>query len=602
MSNKKEDIVIKPRTDNQYNAIRSSADFVILTGGTGGGKSVALYYAPINYLISNAGEKIVCFMRNVADFWGVGKVSDTLKKIYPLVDRSTKRQPRDPVGEVIHNQADMGVKFYNGSEIKFQQLDNESRVVIDKIAKGIQTKRLIFDECNKFEWNTITTFMTRLRSDGIGNAQIYLAQNPERNCPLRTLCGNGEHGGGWINEDGEVIKEMDGKIMYFFMHNGNIEETYFGKTKEEVYNKCKVYIDEKLNKDKDMSYEDFILSMAFYTFDVRDNKEMLAKNKRYRGFTANSATAESSYSNNWNYSLEDETIDEEDFDESDLRPEHIEHMFRVPTYFPRKTEKITVDMAFTGTDNMVLMHWIGFHCDDICYSEKNTFSEACRIIINFMNKHNCDKSQLIVDVQGDTAIIDVFDLNRRAGGIGTDNPYGRFGYAFSGAVSATGKSKMKFERFKDEAAYLGVNMIKCGLITFDPSLKNKRYTHQKLKREGPTTIYKQMLFESRAFVFDKTPNGKIRCTPKEKQHYSLKGFSPDLTDNIIMRCGTAYSLCYEEIAKFGGKEENKFDVKGMFNKINMVDEFSTDSKQYDNEKDKAIQINTEKIFNILRGI
>ena len=160
-------------------------------------------------------------MRNVADFWGVGKVSDTLKKIYPLVDRSTKRQPRDPVGEVIHNQADMGVKFYNGSEIKFQQLDNESRIVIDKIAKGIQTKRLIFDECNKFEWNTITTFMTRLRSDGIGNAQIYLAQNPERNCPLRTLCGNGEHGGGWINEDGEVIKEMDGKIMYFFMHNGN---------------------------------------------------------------------------------------------------------------------------------------------------------------------------------------------------------------------------------------------------------------------------------------------------------------------------------------------------------------------------------------------
>lgn len=35
MSKKVEDIVIKPITENQYRAIRSSADFVVLTGGTG---------------------------------------------------------------------------------------------------------------------------------------------------------------------------------------------------------------------------------------------------------------------------------------------------------------------------------------------------------------------------------------------------------------------------------------------------------------------------------------------------------------------------------------------------------------------------------------
>lgn len=101
----------------------------------------------------------------------------------------------------------------------------------------------------------------------------------------------------------------------------------------------------------------------------------------------------------------------------------------------------------------------------------------------------------------------MFDLYRKSGYVGTDTPYGSYGYAFSGAVSATGKSKMLFERFKDEAAYLAVNMIKCGLITFDPKLKNKRYTHQKLKREGATTIFKQMVFESKAFIFDKTPTG-----------------------------------------------------------------------------------------------
>ncbi|MDD4728878.1 MAG: hypothetical protein WCQ87_03085 [Parabacteroides sp.] len=601
MKGKKEDIIIKPRTENQYNAIRSSADFVVLTGNTGGGKSIALYYAPIDYLVKNPGAKIVCFMRNVSDFWGAGKVADTIKQIYPLVDRAVKRQPRDPIGEIIRNQVDMGVKFYNGSEIKFQQLDNESRSVIDKIAKALQSKRFIFDEANKFLWETITTFQTRLRADSIGNAQIYLAQNPERNCPLRTLCGNGEHGGGWIAEDGTPIKDMDGKVMYFFMHNGKVEETYFGRTKEEVYLKCKNIIDKLLEKDNDMTYEDFILSMAFFTFDARDNKVMLAKNKRYRGLTANSATAKSSYENNWNYSIDDEDEEEEESTPTELRPEHIENMFRMPAQeeYIRKTEKITVDMAFMGTDNMVLMHWIGFHCDDIDFMEKNTFEQAVNRIIFFMSKHNCNKSQLIIDVQGDAAITDVFDLYKKAGGVGNDNPYGQYGFAFSGAVSATGKSKMNFERFKDEAAYLGINMIKCGLITFDPSLKNKRYTHQKLKREGATTICKQMIFESKAFIFEKTPTGRIHCLPKEKQHYSLKGLSPDLIDNIIMRCGVAYSVCYEALAKLTGHSKMKFDANDILNYINMKPE---QNMIKDAQTQNKITLNSENILNIFSNL
>ena len=601
MNKQKKNIIIKPRTENQYRACRSNADFVVLSGGTGGGKSYSLYYAPAAYLANNDGAKIICFMRNVSDFWGAGKVSDTLKQIYPLIDRSTKRQPKNPIGEIIRNQVDMGVKFYNGSEIKFQQLDNESKVVIDKIAKGIQVKKLIFDECNKFEWNTITTFMTRLRSGDDGKAQIYLAQNPERLCPLRTLCGNGEHGGGWIDEDGKPIKQMDGKIMYFFMHNGKVEETYFGKTKEEVYRKAKKFIDPLLEEDVGMSYDDLVLTMVFYTFDVRDNKVMLEKNKHYLGLTANSATAESSYSVNWNYSIQDDENDDDDElgINRELLPEHIERMFRIPTEQIRKTEKITVDMAFTGTDNMVMMHWIGFHCDDIAYCEKNTFTQAVNMIIAFKDKHHCNDNNLIIDVQGDSAIRDVFNIPKKAGGLGTDTSYNIGGYAFSGAVSATGKSKVSFERFKDEAAYLAVNMIKCGLITFDPRLKAMRYTHQKLKRAGATTICKQMIFESKAFLFDKTPTGRIRFMPKDKQHFSLKGFSPDLLDNIIMRCGTAYSVCYEALAKYTGTIKTKIGSKELLNMIDVDKDYNNIQKK---QEDEQIHINSMKILNILSSI
>ena len=118
--------------------------------------------------------------------------------MYPLIDRSVKKQPHDPIGEIIRNNQDMGMKLYNGSELKFQQLDNENPIVIDKITKGLQAKILIFDECNKFLWRTIAAFFPRLRSDASGKAQIFLAQNPERECFMRKMCGKGEHGGGWI--------------------------------------------------------------------------------------------------------------------------------------------------------------------------------------------------------------------------------------------------------------------------------------------------------------------------------------------------------------------------------------------------------------------
>ena len=534
MARKRNDIVLSPLEDgNQKNAIRSNADIVCFTGGTGGGKSVALYYAPIEYLSMNDNAKIVCFMRNVSDFWGAGKVNDTLKKMYPLIDRTTKRQPHDPIGEIIRNQTDMGLKFYNGSELKFQQLDNENPIVIDKIAKGLQAKKLIFDECNKFEWRTITSFFPRLRSDSKGKAQIYLAQNPERECFLRKLCGKGEHGGGWINDDGTVDKSMDGVVMYFNMQNGEIDKTYWGRTKREVYEKCKEHIDALLQQDPDMSYEDFILSMTFFTFDVRDNKKMLSKNKGYRGLAANSATAASSYSVNWNYSLEDEQKEEIDLSSVQLLPTDIERMFRkmeIPTDSVCLKRFMTMDMATTGFDNLVFKYWelwsrYGYICKDIKYSLYNTNRQAVMDAIAFRDKHDLQEKQMIIDVQGFGFLRDCFP---RA-------------ILFSGSGSPSQRSKAQFKTMKDEAGHIAMEMVQSGLIHYEPSLANMRYTHQNMKRQA-TTIQKHMTFERLIFQFHKTPNGRLEMMRKEDMKKLLKGMSPDLFDNVILLCG---GTCYD---------------------------------------------------------
>lgn len=591
MPRKRNDIVLSPLEDgNQKYAIRSNADIVCFTGNTGGGKSYALYYAPIEYLAMNDNAKIVCFMRNVSDFWGAGKVNDTLKKMYPLIDRTVKRQPHDPIGEIIRRQEDMGMKLYNGSEIKFQQLDNENPIVIEKIAKGLQAKKLIFDECNKFEWKTITAFMPRLRSDANGKAQIYLAQNPERECFLRKLCGKGEHGGGWINDDGTIDKSMDGVVMYFNMQEGDLERTYFGRTKREVYEKCKDHIDNLIAIDPDMTYEDFILSMVFYTFDVRDNKRMLAKNKAYRGLAANSSTALSSYSANWNYSLTDEETEEKDLSNVQVTTTDIKRMFQ-KTELPQGSEMVkrfmTVDMATTGFDNLVIKYWelwshYGFICKDVRFSTKNTNRQAVVMITDFKDRHNLQEKDIILDVQGFGFLRECF-------------PRAIF---FSGASQPTRRSKNQYKSFKDEASHLAMEMILSGLIHYDPSLANARYTHQNMKREGYTTILKHMTFESVIFQFHKTENGRLAMLEKDKQKTLLKGMSPDLTDCIIMLCGGTYHDCYNMLRDDAGVARRRMEAQDMLDFLNIDNERKDDDTRLYKRKIR----NANEILTVLSSI
>lgn len=593
MARKRNDIVLTPLEDgNQKHAIRSNADIVCFTGNTGGGKSYALYYSPIEYLAMNDNAKIVCFMRNISDFWGAGKVNDTLKKMYPLIDRTVKKQPHDPIGEIIRTTTDMGMKLYNGSEIKFQQLDNESPIVIDKIAKGLQAKKLIFDECNKFLWRTISTFFPRLRSDSNGKAQVFLAQNPERECFMRKMCGKGEHGGGWINDDGSIDKSMDGVVMFFFMPNGDYEKAIWGRTKKEVYEKGKQEIDERLAVDPDMSYEDFILSMAFYTFDVRDNKKMLSKNRSYRGLAANSATAQSSYAANWNYSITDEEDSIEDLVNVQVHETDIERMFRFvekPTDSELIKRFMTVDMATTGFDNLVMKYWelwshYGYICKDIKYSVNNDNREAVMMMMDFRKKHGLQEKEMIIDVQGFGFLKECFPK----------------AVLFSGAGVASNRGRAQFKTFKDESAHIAMEMIKSGLIHYEPALADMRYMHKNMKRDGGTTILQHMKFESKIFQFNKTPNGRIAFLEKEKMKTMLKGMSPDLTDNLIMLCGGSCYDCYRLMRDDAGVMRKKMDASDMLNMLGIDGEREVDTRI---ERVRPHKIrNASEILNIISTI
>ena len=334
----------------------------------------------------------------------------------------------------------------------------------------------------------------------------------------------------------------------------------------------------------------FILSMVFFTFDVRDNKKMLSKNKGYRGLAANSATAASSYSVNWNYSIEHEEERNDDLANVQLSSFDIERMFRtiqVPANSELKRRFMTVDFATTGFDNIVLMYWeewthFGYICKDVKFCTKNTNREGVMMIMDFRDKHKLQEKEMILDVQGFGFLKDCFP---RA-------------MLFSGATQASNRGKSQYKTIKDEAGHLTMEMIQSGLIHFDPSLADARYYHQNMKREGATTILRHMKFEGRIFQFKKTPNGRIEMIAKDLMKSLLKGMSPDLFDNVIQLCGATCYDCYRMLRDDAGIIRQQMQAEDMLAMLGVNGEREVDTRI---QRVKKIR-NASEILNILSTI
>ena len=152
---------------------------------------------------------------------------------------------------------------------------------------------------------------------------------------------------------------------------------------------------------------------------------------------------------------------------------------------------------------------------------------------------------------------------------------------------------------KDEAAHLAMEMMRSGLIHFEPRLANARYNHQHMKRDGASTIMRHMKFESVIFQFSKTPNGRISFLDKDKQHTLLKGMSPDLFDNVIMLCGGSCYDCYRILSTDAGAIRKRVQSEDL---LAMLD-INNEEPRLEESRVRTQKIrHSDKILNILSSI
>lgn len=509
--------IIKPNSQIQLDALRSNCDIVWLVGVGGSGKTfIACDYNSWDIRENNK-FKAIYIRKNISQFFTSGGIADTLCSIYPLIEDG-RTPPKTPIGTLIRSQQKMGVNFFSGATIKFMQISDENPEKLKDQFKGTQPNRFLVDETDAFDYNSIFYIITRLRAGKDESQQLILIQNPERDCFGRTMLGtkwNGTNGAGYIDEEGNFKPEMNGTVVYMYNKTGRIDGWVYGKSKKEVYDLCKKEIDIQLAKNKRFVYTDLILSMSAFSFSMDDNESLDAK---YAGKLLASVAAEAMAKNNWNYSSKDSNKD--DTGEIRLRYNDIVNMFKETHQYTGKLT-ITCDPASTGNDNMVMCAWDDFHLFDIEIIQNIQAWQQEDPLRRFMNKHGARNRDLALDIQRYEHLKKPFSGAR----------------FFNGTESCSNLGKNNFSRMKDEASYQMVRLILAGIFTIDKRLMFFNYKH-KMSITKDFTLLDELLFESKAFTFEKLPTGVMKVMNKEEMGKVLNGKSPDLFDNFVIFVGT----------------------------------------------------------------
>ena len=176
-------------------------------------------------------------------------------------------------------EVEMEWVFNSGATIRFEHLQDESKVA-DRF-RGINIPMVLIDEIQLLRYQTIFDLLASNRnSDGI-RCQFIGSCNPvDADHWLMQLVG------WYINGEGDVIPERNGRKRYFYKYGEDIRDIYWGDSKEEVYAKARDEIDRVLDrstKEAGLSWENMINSLCFIEGLYSENKIFIKNDPNYVG-------------------------------------------------------------------------------------------------------------------------------------------------------------------------------------------------------------------------------------------------------------------------------------------------------------------------------
>lgn len=437
------------------------------------------------------------------------------------------------------------IRFPSGATVECRQIQNEDRQKVIEQWKGSEYDTIAFEELTGFSWETFTYLMSRNRGKAKNSGHIIATTNPKKSHWVRKFID------GYI-KDSHIDPDMDCVVRYFFINGEKVEDVVWGKTKEEVYLRCKNEIDELVKNSKvKVTYESFIKSFTFIHGKTSENVKMLENNPGYLGSVAATGAKQKKIllEGNWDID-EDEEDDKIPIKGDDAR-------FCLVNEECRNGNKwITADLADVGSDNSVFLAWDGFHIYDIMVIPRCVPRDNAQWMTEFAVKNGIPDSHIIYDATRALYI----------------NDYIPDAIPYVSSRQACGILSRSMRYLKDECYMRLTYVITNRMLSIAENVSSKIYMHQKVG--AGITVGTEFLDECAVVRFEKMANGKQCLMGKKEMNRKLgRGRSMDVLDPMAIRMYPILNLQVgEELEKTAVTEKENEAAGNAFAQFNIYDE------------------------------
>lgn len=473
----------------QENMLSSGADIIFGGGSRGGSKSFSLLLEALKDY-SNKNFKAMILRHEIDD---LSDLIDTSNSIY------------GDFGTYNRSKADMTWNFNSGASLKFNYY-SDSYEEFKVRMQGKQYAYIGIDEITHMEYNKFKYLLTINRNAfGIRN-RMWCTSNPDPDSWVAKFID------WWIGEDGLPIKERDGVVRYCFMDGDEVQDIYWGDTKEEVYEQCRDIID-KYWLDSYAVYGSpadlFVKSVTFIEAKLADNIQLLRSDPTYLANLAGQSEEQRArdLEGNWHFKTVGDDM---------IKMKDMENFFDNPQQLGDGVRRVSLDAAFDGGDNLVMILWVGWHIKDLFVCRKNS-KDTVNVVKSKLNEWKVNEENFTYDLNG---IGQIF------------KGYFKSAVPFNNRESVANEDKGLYDTLKSQAAYLFAKKLIDREISIEPHLLEYRFNAGKNRNVRLRQI---LMDERKAIKANTTAWDKGFSLIKKADMKKLVGHSPDFIEAMLMR-------------------------------------------------------------------
>lgn len=475
--------IISPQPGYQTMALSSPADIVIGGAAAGVGKTYSLLLDAIRH-VDNPEYGAVVFRRLTTQIKAQGGLWDDSNRLYPSIGGTS-------------NKTDLKWQFPSGAKVSFTHLEHEKNVIS---WQGAQIPFIGFDELTHFSKEAFFYLLSRNRSTCGVKPCVRATCNPDPDSWVAELVS------WWIGEDGYPIPERQGVLRYFVKDGDSI---IWGDTPAECIEKAWYFL-QPLVEPSGIAAENFIKSLTFIGGSLYDNKELLTVNPQYLANLAaqDEQTRLQLLQGNWKVSLDPSDI----YDYNEFRD-----IFN-NEFVPEGEGRITVDVAMSGKDKLIIYLWKGFVLYDFKLMDTSTGKDVIEGITAFQTMYSVPNRNVTYDADGVGAFIG-----------GLNNAFISGSRPFHNGSKSIQNGERKFKNLKAQCYFLSGERVGRNEIYVHKRIQNRMYDDKR--------TFRQVLMEQRKAIKkaprrDEEPEQLIPKSQMKGKY--LNGESPDALDCFMM--------------------------------------------------------------------